>query len=373
MKLFLPAVLLGTVLLFTDPGPMAGQQITYRQFGTPAYDAVEGVSATAEGVYVVGSTGGALPGQTNAGSGDVFVRKYDLGGNELWTRQFGTSASDVGNAISATGGVVYILGLTGLPLPGQTSGGVFLRKYDANGNELWTRPLGLSVQAVSATPEGVFLTGTVDNNAFLQRCDANGNELWTRTFGMPSQLAVARGEGVSTVGDGIYVAAATFLYPRTYGGFVSKFNFNGDELWRQAFGHGPAVRFVTGVSATVEGAYVVGDDYLGKHDPAGTKLWTRLDSTASWGQPSATEDGVYVAGAESTEKRAGFDAIVRRYDPAGREVWNVRFGTHTSSESVSSVSVTARRVYAGGTSDGALPGQTSAGGNDAFLAIITEP
>ena len=44
------------------------------------------------GVYVVGTTNGALPGQTAHGQNDVFVRKYDPAGNYLWTRQFGTTA-----------------------------------------------------------------------------------------------------------------------------------------------------------------------------------------------------------------------------------------------------------------------------------------
>ena len=48
-------------------------------------------------VYVGGLTSGALPGQVNAGTipgsmpsgADAFVRKYDFNANELWTRQFG--------------------------------------------------------------------------------------------------------------------------------------------------------------------------------------------------------------------------------------------------------------------------------------------
>jgi len=35
-------------------------------------------------VYVGGSTAGALPGQSAAGGWDIFVRKYDANGNELW-------------------------------------------------------------------------------------------------------------------------------------------------------------------------------------------------------------------------------------------------------------------------------------------------
>ena len=45
-------------------------------------------------VYVAGVTYGTLPGQTNSGNYDAFVRKYDADGNELWTRQFGSASFD---------------------------------------------------------------------------------------------------------------------------------------------------------------------------------------------------------------------------------------------------------------------------------------
>jgi hypothetical protein len=64
-------------------------------------------------VYVVGNASGALPGQTySGGSYDAFIRKYDLGGTELWTRQFGTSGFDnaSGVAVDTTG--VYVVGQT---------------------------------------------------------------------------------------------------------------------------------------------------------------------------------------------------------------------------------------------------------------------
>jgi hypothetical protein len=56
-------------------------------------------------VYVVGAAAGALPGQIYSGIADVFVRKYDLNGNELWTRQFGTPAVDlaIGVSVDTTG------------------------------------------------------------------------------------------------------------------------------------------------------------------------------------------------------------------------------------------------------------------------------
>ena len=53
-------------------------------------DEAVGITVDSSGVYVAGGTDGALPGQTSLGGTDAFVRKYDHQGNELWTQQFGS-------------------------------------------------------------------------------------------------------------------------------------------------------------------------------------------------------------------------------------------------------------------------------------------
>src|SRR5437899_2785518 len=65
-------------------------------------------------VYVAGTTDGALPGQTNAGGYDAFVRKYDANGIEVWTRQFGGAGEErsFGIAMSGDGLSEYVVGGT---------------------------------------------------------------------------------------------------------------------------------------------------------------------------------------------------------------------------------------------------------------------
>ena len=81
---------------------VGGAELWTRQFTGPSFS-LSGdptatdlsVAADASGVYLAGRTGPiALPGQVNAGGGDAFVRKYNPNGIELWTRQFGSAASD---------------------------------------------------------------------------------------------------------------------------------------------------------------------------------------------------------------------------------------------------------------------------------------
>jgi hypothetical protein len=71
-----------------------------RQFGGVGPVSVIAQATDTNGnVYVGGLTGGTLASADeneleNAGGLDVFVRKYDVDGNEIWTRQFGGLLDD---------------------------------------------------------------------------------------------------------------------------------------------------------------------------------------------------------------------------------------------------------------------------------------
>ena len=65
-----------------------------KQFGTSSDDAGLAAATDASGnIYVTGWTNGSLDGNTNQGSGDVFLTKYDINGAKLWTKLLGTSVS----------------------------------------------------------------------------------------------------------------------------------------------------------------------------------------------------------------------------------------------------------------------------------------
>ena len=114
-----------------------GNELWSSQLATPA---INGLAADATGVYIIGATsqaGPALPGQCRSGSGgDSFVRKYDLDGSEVWTREFGISGVASPSGIAVYSGSVYvvgheasglgILGLDGFP----DAGGAFLARLD---------------------------------------------------------------------------------------------------------------------------------------------------------------------------------------------------------------------------------------------------
>jgi hypothetical protein len=147
-----------------------------RQFGTPgkepslgaaASTAVHSIAVDPKGnVYVAGDTAGTLPGQTHPGGGpDGFVRQYMPDGNEGWTHQFGTAYSDFAHGIAIYADSIYVVGDTTLGVfpyqPDAQSGGVFVRQYDLDGLEGWTRQFGSTRTYSIAAGIAVDPTGNV--------------------------------------------------------------------------------------------------------------------------------------------------------------------------------------------------------------------
>jgi hypothetical protein len=181
-----------------------GKEVWTRQFGAAGDDAADGVAIDPSGnIYVAGHTRGALPGQLSSGNEDAYLRAFDATGSELWTRQFGTDQDDVAYTVATdTGGGVFVAGITMGNLAGQPLFGyqdAFVRKYDVAGNELWTRQFGSSVvtdvYGVGADLAGnVHVVGEVSGplpdqpsvgqqDAYVVVYAGDGSECWTYQFG----------------------------------------------------------------------------------------------------------------------------------------------------------------------------------------------
>lgn len=154
-----------------------GGNLTWTQ--TISTSQIDSASAVAVGpagtVVVVGTTRGTLPGQTSAGFADAYVRKYDALGNELWTRQFGVNGNDSANAVAVdAAGNIAVTGVVDGAFPGATAGGgddLYVRKYDSVGNVLWTRQFSSTFVADEAgnavafdTAGNVFVAGATEHN-----------------------------------------------------------------------------------------------------------------------------------------------------------------------------------------------------------------
>jgi hypothetical protein len=148
-----------------------GAEVWTRQFGTAKGDF--GISVFTDddnNTYVAGGTFGDLV-RKNRGKNDAFVRKYRPNGTVIWTKQFGTSGADFQNDVTIyDDGSIYLAGNTTGSLDGSTPDGqdAYLRKYSASGAVRWTRQIDLggtdSATSVASHGGSVYLLGTYAAN-----------------------------------------------------------------------------------------------------------------------------------------------------------------------------------------------------------------
>ena len=112
-----------------------------KQLGTSRNDYGKGVTTDSSGnIYVTGTTGGGLDGNTSSGSDDIFLVKYDSSGTKQWTKQLGNHFKyEHGNGVTTdSSDNIYVTGYTSGGLDGNTSSGesdIFLVKYDSSGTK----------------------------------------------------------------------------------------------------------------------------------------------------------------------------------------------------------------------------------------------
>jgi hypothetical protein len=383
------------------------------QFGTPEVDAAEAVAiAGGSRIAVAGWTRGNLVG-ANAGETDAFVRVLD-GATTTWTRQFGTFTFEYAHGVAIGGdGRVVVAGSTRSQLPGQTGAGVtdaFVRTYDADGVEVWTRQFGtvngdsadgLAVAADGRIAVAGSTTGTLDgpsagaSDAFLRVFDRDGDLLWARQFGTSgadgaNAVAFLPAGGVVVAGHVVGDLAGSSVGQRD--AFVRRYDDAGEVVWTRQFGAvfddevravavGPGGRIaVVGLTrAGLDGGHAGGSDaFVRLYRDDGTLLWGRQFGTPSADQAHAVAMdavgnvlvGGFTEGSLIGVGVGGRDAFVRKYEPDGTVRWTKQFGT-PQADSIAAVAVdlaSGDLVVAGSTSGG-LSGP-SVGGSDVFLRRI---
>lgn len=306
----------GTDIFLTKYDP-SGNKLWTELLGTADSDMAYGITIDSDdNIYITGQTTGDLDGNTNAGSWDIFLAKYDASGTKIWTRLLGTTDVDCGYAVAVdsgddiyiTGGTCGVLGVDPSPGDPQINYDVFLAKYDTSGNKQWVSQIGTSCAelgyGVSADSSGnIYVSGRVylcalDGNvayggydAFLAKVDSSGNMQWIRQLGTAEH---DRGQAVTTdKNNNVYVA-----------GYLNSVDFTGDYEGRDVF--------------------------LAKYSTLGDQLWIVQENGGSnWGDQGRgvatdTDNNIYLTGTthghfdEHTNPNYGEDdAFILKYDADG--------------------------------------------------------
>ncbi len=349
-----------------------GTKAWTKLLGGAEHDIASGLTTGADGaIYMAGYTNSNLDGQTNSGSNDAFISRFNADGTKVWTKLLGGSGSD--SALSLTtgaDGAVYVAGQTSSNLNSQVNSGgsdAFITRYNPNGTLSWTQLLGGSGydQATSLTTGAdgaIYMAGKTSSGAgdsfFIARYKPDGTKVWTQLMGASANDVLF---SLTTGADGaIYMAGHTYgnLDAQTNSGesdaFITRYNPDGTKVWTKLSGGGGS-DFASSLTAGADGAiYMAGDTsgnlegqtnggesnaYIARYNPDGTKAWTKLLNGTGRDYPYSLTTGadgaIYMAG-----DSGGNAFIVKLADPSTHQVRPVEVyitGTATQGESLTAV------------------------------------
>jgi uncharacterized delta-60 repeat protein len=181
--------------------------------GTTTWSKIMASGVSQQGNALIQTTDGyVVTGNTNTGFSDLVIAKFDTTGNPLWSKTWDGGNNDVGQSlVQATDGSYVVTGETvGFGGGGSTSSRMFLAKFDAtNGNISWFKTWGSATNnagysIIRTTDGGYAVTGSTDG-LFLAKFDANGNNSWTKTVNIDGQYM-----SVIQTSDGGYAASGYF-------------------------------------------------------------------------------------------------------------------------------------------------------------------
>ncbi|MCK5852758.1 SBBP repeat-containing protein [bacterium] len=309
---------------------------------------------SAGNTFVAGMIIGNYDGQTNPGGYSSMLTKFDSKGSMLWTRIFGSTASDYAYNITLDSSEnVCIAGRTLGEFNGQTGIGesdAYLIKFNSEGSTIWTRVFGSAVFDsansvccddfgnifVAGYTKGEFAGQTNVNTAkydfFLTKFNSEGSSLWTRIVGSDN-YDYSKGVCCDTNAN-IFVSGYTQgefggesnKNPGTPDMFLVKFNNTGSDIWTRIWGS-------------------VANDYSGnvKCDKNGNLLVA--------GHTSGSFNGQHNSG--------GYDLCLTKFNNSGSNLWTRIFGSNLNQKDSSVDIDPIGNTFVSGSSYGGFDGQTN--------------
>ena len=385
------------------------------QFGTSLSDISQGIiTDNSDNLYLTGFTTGTFPNNNNfGGSSDAFVAKYNKTGTQFWVQQFGSFKADTTWAISTDGNNIYVTGQTEGSLLGNSNLGsedAFVVKYDASGAQIWVKQFGSSeldsAYEISVDSTGnSYLVGATEgvlpnNNklgntdAFIAKYDAGGTQIWIKQFGSSES---DQAKAITIDNNNIYVTGYTYGSLSNNGNlgnedaFIAKYNVNGTQLWTKQFGTS-STDFAGKINIDYSGnIYVMGttegslpgisnlgqaDAFIAKYDANGTQTWIKQFGSSAGelvaGIITDSSGNVYVSGTTEgslyNNSNLGItDGFLAKYNASGTQLWVKQFGS-SSIDGVSGISLdSSNNIYITGLTTGSLTGNTNSGDFDSFI------
>ena len=241
-------------------------------FGGDEIDGGNWVEQTLDGGYIIVG----LARSVSDVMGDIWLIRTDSLGDTLWTRVYGDTLADQGNAVKQTSDGGFIIAGWTTVAPGMPpSTQVVLSKTDLSGNQIWSRNYGSASgqnigSFVQQTEDGGYvIAGTVnkwaDELAYLVKTNSFGDSIWSKTF---SGKGFAEGNSVQQTLDGGYIVAGSTndSLRRNLDAYLIKTDDLGSVLWDTIYGGpGPQETFSVWHTSDSGYAFVGRTGWFGQH------------------------------------------------------------------------------------------------------------
>ncbi|HSD13509.1 MAG TPA: T9SS type A sorting domain-containing protein [Flavobacterium sp.] len=321
---------------------------------------------------------------TSQGDADVFIAKYDSNGNYLWAKSMGGTGHECNFAMALnSSGQIHIIGeydsaaadfdpsSATANLVGGGNVGLYIAKYDSDGNYLWVKSVGgaaysgaygwsfsfsLAVNNSGEVYVVGFFRGTFDfdpsaatanlisaggsQDVFIAKYDSNGNYLWAKAIGGALNDDSAKAIAVNGNGE---------LYVTGYFGGTVDFD--------------PST-----VTANLTAAGGVSNSFIAKYDSSGNYIWAKameVTENIDARPPSAlvlnSNGEIYISGvfqgtgdfdpsvaSVNLTSAGGNDIYVAKYDNNGNYLWAKTMGGPSDDQAYSLVLNSSGELYATG-------------------------
>jgi hypothetical protein len=299
-----------------------------------------------------------------AGSGPMYLGKFDLAGNLVWSKTFGDYYVEPGDLdVDATGAVI-VAGMTGAGSSydfggGNAPPGGFLVKLDGNGAFLWQRIWPYATSSY-AYPEHV---RALSNGALLVAGDLQGS--------------VDLGTGTLTAGGGSSVFVARFdpcgntLSSYEYGGLGKQYALGlavapGDEGYLVGtvsgtidFGQGPLSAPESGYATVIakldpSNSGAIASRLLPGSGPATRPGFPAVDGAGNLVVVGTFDDTIDL-GSGPVVTRGGEDIFLAKLSPTLVTIWGETFGDPSDQEGFSVASDPSGDIFLTGGVGGEVP------------------
>jgi hypothetical protein len=345
----------------------SGTMLWVKKISALSFQVIQGMEIgldSADNVYISGNFSGAVTiGTTiltSPGGKNVFLARFDNGGNAIWAVQYGYSPDEVlGCSTVDANGNIY------LTATDATSNLVCdLVKFNNSGQVQWQKVVSAPLTDIVCNPSGFCITGyiwfpttfgsTVLTSGsypsfFVSKADINGNFQWARNG--TSNYGESRGFSVTTDNaenvyvsgsfyDTIHFTPANYLVScnAEYSAFVVKYTPAGTYAMsglvpeNNFYDYTPQAALDAGgnifVFGNCDGDFSFGTSqvsgpgsYIAKFDPAGNAQWAKNEDYSSSKSSFSAADKLIQAGSKS------YDAFVKQSNNAADPLWTASIPT----------------------------------------------